>query len=291
MDTTIPYLRSQSDLLTEIKVLVRHSSGTRWSDAEYYTALNSVLYTWADNVKMPFLYTITNGWVASDYDYALPSYIRPPIFPQLLRRIPYYEYEVESTTSSWQDVIGWELEPDGDGGQVLRLFAAPRSDEARVGFFAPNSRVPTTIPTTSGSTASSATSVTLESAVEVDDVGFIKIGAEWMSYAGVDRGASTTTLNNLNRALNGTTAATHNTSSNVLWGVGMDTLSLQKLLFDQWRSFLHAYFIQDGGTHEIGRHEKGLGYYEQLATNFWPTYRPQRKRPRLTLSRKALLLR
>lgn len=291
MDTAIPYLRSQSDLLTEMKVLVRHSSGTRWSDAEYYTALNGVLYTWADRVKMPHIYTISGGWTASDYDYTLPNYVRPPIFPQLLRRIPYWEYEIESTTSTWQDIAGWELEPDGEGGQVLRLYAAPRTTDARVLFYAPNSRVPTTIPTTSGEIASSATSVVIGSAIEVDDVGFVKINSEWMSYAGVTRAASTTTLTNLVRGLHGTTAATQATSSGVAWGVGMDTLALQSLLFNQWRAYVHEYFIQDGGTHELDRHEKALGYYGQLAMNFWPQYQPERKRGGVTLNRKALLLR
>jgi hypothetical protein len=291
-DTTIPYLRTQTELLTEVKVLVRHSVSTRWSDAEYYSALNGVLYTWAEHVKMPFVYTLSGGWLAHDFDYALPSYIRPPIFPQLLRKVPHDDYVTDSLTSTWQDIPGWELEPDGSGGNVLRLHAPPRTQEARVLFYAPNSRVPTgSLPTTSGEISSTATSVVLGSAVDIDDVGHIKINAEYISYAGVTRAASTTTLLNLVRGLNGSAAATQATASTVTWCVGMDTLGLMRLLFDQWISYLHAYYLQDGGTHETDRHEKSMGYYAQLAMNFWPTYAPVRKRHKLTLNRKSYMLR
>src|SRR5690606_15305630 len=115
-------------------------------------------------------------------------YVRPPIFPQLLRHIPYTEYVIESRTATWQDIPGWELEPDGEGGNVLRLHAPPRTVEGRVLYYAPNSRVPITIPTTSAGINADDISVTLGSAVDVDDVGFIKIDAEWISYQGVTRG-------------------------------------------------------------------------------------------------------
>lgn len=287
---TIPYLRDQASLLAEAKVKTRLGSTNRWTDAEYYTALNEVLLTWADHVKMPHIYTIASGWQASTYDYALPSYVRPPIRAELLRRIPYYEYEVESTTATWQEVPGYDVKPDGEGGQVLHLFAPPRSVDARIIYYSPNSRVPTTVPSTTGVLDDDDTSVQIDEAVDVDDVGFIKIGSEWMSYQGVTRGASTTTLNNLTRGLNGTTAAQHLNGVDVLWGVAADTLSLYKLLFDQWKAYLHAYYIQDGGTHETGRHEKAMGYYDQMAANYFATYRPQRRRGGLTLNRKTFAM-
>jgi hypothetical protein len=290
-DTTIPYLRTQAELLTELGVLVRDTGSTRWTSAEKYNALNSVLYTWADHVKLPFIYTLTSGWAASDYDYTLPTYVRPPIFPQLLRRLPYTEYAVESGTTTWQDIPGWELEPDGSGAQILRVFAPARTLDARILFYAPNSRVPLTLPVTSGSTAADSTTVLLSTVVDVDDVGFIKIDSEWMSYAGITRGTTTTTLNNIVHALNGTTAAVHNTGATVTWGIGMDTLSLQSLLFAQWRAALHEMFIQDGGTHETERHEKALGLYSQMALNYWAQYHPVRKRYGLTLNRKSYQLR
>lgn len=291
---TIPYLRSQSDLLTEVKAKTRLGSTGRWTDAEYYIALNEVLMTWNEHVRIQRLHSLADAWVASDFDYALPSYIRPPIQPQVKRLIPYYDDDApQAQTHTWQDIVGWELESDGSGGQVLRLTSAPRTLEARVLFYAPNSRVPTAspLPTTSGSTAADATSLVLGSAVDIDDTGYVKVGAEWMSYAGVTRAASTTTLNNLVRGLYGTTASVHDTSSTVNWGVAMDDLRLNALLFDQWRAILNAYFLTDGGVHETGRYEKMMGYYKQLADAFWPTYKSRRPSPKLRLSRRAMALR
>jgi hypothetical protein len=290
---TIAYLRPQNDLLTEIKAKTRLGSTARWTDTEYKYALNEILMVWSDKVKFPHIYTITDGWQASDYDYALPRYVRPPIYPQLKRQMPYYDYAVESATHTWQDVPGYELEPDGSGGHVLRLFSPPRNVDARVIYYAPNSRVPTadTAPTTSGSTSSTATTMTIGSAVDVDDVGHIKVNAEYMAYTISERNASTTVLTLTERALYGSTAATHNTASSVYWCVAADTLSLYANLFDCWKAYLHAYFLQDGGTKEVARHEKALGLYEQKMANFLATYSPQRRRGGLTLNRKSFAFR
>jgi hypothetical protein len=292
MDTAIPYLRSQDSLYAEIKVLMRDSGPTRWTAAEYYTALNQVLMTWADKVKFERVYTITDGWQAGTFEYTVPSYVRPPVFAEQLRRIPHDDYGlINPTTTRWQPVQGWELVANTTGGQAIRLYAPPRTMEGRVVWYAPNSRVPTTVPTSSGSTAADATTMLLGSAVDIDEVGIVKCESEYIGYAGVDRGSATTTLNNLARGLNGSAAATHAGSSSVYWCVAMDDMRLMRLLFDQWRSALHAYFIQDGGVHETQRHEKGMGYYDSLAMNFWPTYRPTRRTHDLVLNQRSYLLR
>lgn len=291
MDVSIPYLRSQSDLLAELNVAVRDGSNARWSIAEKYAALNQVLASWAEYVKLPHIYTVADGWQLNTNEYALPSYMRPPFYPELLRRVPYDRYITETLTSTWQPVPSWEVVPNGNGGQVLRFYSSPRTMEGRVGYYAPNSRVPTTIPTTSGSTSDTATTMTIGSAIDIDDVGYIKVGAEWMSYQGVTRAAGTTVLNNLTRALYGTTAATHNTSSNVTWGVAMDDMRLHQLLLDMWKSRLHAYFIQDGGIHERGYHQQAMGYYDSKEATFWSTYHPRRQSQGLILNAKVYALR
>lgn len=291
MDSTTPYLRTQSELLADIEAYQRDTSNLRWSEVEIYRCMNQALLTWADKVLLPRLYTISGGWVSGTYAYDLPHYVRPPLFPQLLRRVPYEEYAVESTTSTWQDVPGWETEPNSSGGLTLRLHAPPRTVEGRVLYYAPNSRVPITLPTTSGSTSSSATSMTLGSAVDIDDVGVVKVGAEYIQYSGVDRAASTTTLNNLVRALNGSTAGTHNTSSSVAWCVGADDPRLFQQLANQVRAFLNALPLTDGGVHETGRYEKLMNYYQVMSDQFWPTYHPVRKSPKLRLNRESFVLR
>jgi len=272
---------------------VRDTGHARWTAVEKYTALNDVLSSWKEKVVSPHIYTITDGWAASDYDYALPAYVRPPIVPQLLRRTPSDNYVSDSLTSTWQDVPGWEVEPDGAGAYVLRLYSPPRTLEGRVLFYAPNSRVPTTgtLPVTSGSTAADATTMLISTAIIVDDIGYVKVDSEYIGYAGVTRGTSTTTLLNLERALFGSTAAVHNTATTVYWCVAMDDMRLDGLLFDQWRVALHEYFIQDGGTHERTSHEKAMGWHQQLADAFWKTYRGAKPYSHMTLSGRQFRLR
>lgn len=291
MDMTIPYLRSQADLLAEVKVLTRLGTSGRWEDTELYAALNQVLMTWADKVLIPHVYTISGGWVAGTYEYALPAYARPPYFVELKRSVPYNNYVADSLTSHWQEVPGWEVISDGAGGQVIRLFNPPRTVDGQVHYYSPNSRVPSAVPTTSGSTSSTATTMLLGSAIDVDDVGYVKCESEWMAYYGVTRGSATTTLNNLVRALFGTTAATHAGSTSCYWGVAVDTPSLWRVLYDQWRSVIAAMYLNDGGTHETERYEKMLGYYDQVALNFWAGYRPHRKTASVGLNQRAYSLR
>jgi hypothetical protein len=291
VDTSIPYLRTQAELLTEMKVKTRLGTPARWTDPEYLHALNEVVYTWSDHVKLPRLYTLPEGWRPSQYEYALPSYIRPPLIPQLLRRRPYTDYAVEATTASWQDLPGWETEGNATGGLTLRPHAPPHGLQGRVLYYTPNSRVPLTVPVTSSTVNPTDTIVSLTGAVDVSDCGHIKIEAEYMSYAGVLRDAATTTLTNIVHGLYGSTAATHLPGVQVQWVIAMDTMSLQALLFNQWRAYMAAYFLQDGGSHELSRFEKSLGYYDSLAANYFMTYKSQRRRPGLTLNSKTYALR
>lgn len=287
MDSTTPYLRTQTELLADIEALIRDSSNVRWTEAEIYRAINLALLTWHDKVKFERTYTITDGWVAGTYAYTLPAYVRPPIFPELLRQLPNNEWGAVTGTSRWQDVVGWELV-----GNSLRLYAAPRTGQGQVVFYAPNSRVPLpTLPTTNAQIVAADTSVTMGSAVDIDDVGYVKINAEYISYTGVTRASATTTLLNLTRALNGSTAATHNSGSTVTWCVAADSMSLYSFLYDQVRSILSGLPLSDGSTHERLNYEKMMGYFENRAAIFWQQYHPIRRTSPLTLNRRALSLR
>lgn len=287
MDTQV-YLRSQTELLAEMEARLRDTSNARWSDAEIYQALNDALDTWYGKVAAPHLYTVPGGWLASTFTYSLPAYLRPPLYPEVERPIP-YDHEIDvATTYTWVPVSA-VTEPDGSGGLTLRLLQPPHNLDGRIRWYAPNSRVPTTLPTTSGSTADTATSMTLGSAVDVEDAGYVKVGSEWIAYAGVTRNASTTVLNNLVRGLYGTTAATHNTGASVAWGVAVDDRRLWQQLRDQTQANCYRMEIGDGSVHETSRYEQYMNYYQTRADQFWPTYAPVRPAPRLVPNRKVFV--
>lgn len=288
MDTQ-PYLRSQTELLADCEARLRDTGNARWSDAEIYRALNDALLFWNDRVSVPHIYTITGGWLSNTFEYSLPNYVRPPLRAEVRRPMPYQEFGVNAgTVYNWQ-VIPTTTEPDGAGGLKLRLEAQPHTLEGRVVWMAPNSRMPTTVPTTSGSTDAAATSMVLGSAVDCDSTGYVKVNAEWLFYAGVTRAASTTTLLNLVRGLYGTTAATHSTSSSAAWGVAMDDLSLLRQLYDQAFAYLHSLYLTDAAQSEKSTHEKMMLHYQQRADAFWQTYAPKRQAPKFLLTRKVLI--
>lgn len=284
-----PYLRTQAELLADIQA-DGYTTALGWSTAEVYRAMNRALGDWQKRVLIARLYTITGGWVAGTYAYTLPVYIRRPIQPQLYRSRPYDDEINITSDQSWQDVPGWVEEPDASGALVLRVTMHPYTIEGRVIWYAPNSRVPTgTAPTTNAECSSTATSLTMGSAVDVDDVGWVKVEAEWMSYSGITRASATTTLTNLVRAQNGTAAATHASSSSVVWGVAVDDLGLYEQLTDQTKAHLHALMLTNTSVHETGRHERLMQFYGQKAQSFWDGYASQKPPFRMVLDRRYLL--
>ena len=284
-----PFLRAQDVLLADIQA-DGYTTALGWSAPEVYRALNRALSEWQKRVLIARLYTITGGWVAGTYSYSLPAYVRRPIEPQLLRSIPYDDEINLTSEQSWQILPGWEEEPDATGGLVLRVTMRPATLEGRVIWYAPNSRVPTgAAPVTSAEILAAATSVTLTTVVDVDDVGWVKIDGEWISYSGVTRTATTTTLTNLIRAQYGTTAATHVITSSVVWGVAVDDLGLYEQLANQTKAYLHQQNLINASVHETGRHERMMQYYQQQASAFWDGYSSQKPPLQMVLDRRYLL--
>jgi hypothetical protein len=293
-NTALPYLRKQSTLLAEFKTKLRVTGVTpRWSNAEFYLGMNEAIETWNEMVRVPYWYDLPDGFAAGTDHYTLPAYIRPPVRIEVRRPIPFNNWGVEGSDYEWTE-IGGRIEPDGEGGQVLRTYSPTKSLEGRIGFYAPNSVLPytTTLPVTSGSTSASATSVLLSTVVEpIQDVGHIEIGSEKIAYFGVTRGTATTTLNGLVRGLYGTTAAIHNTASTVEWCVAVDDLALYTQLFNYTAYVLHRTFQVAGGTQERENHQKMMLFHKGEADAFWQGYTPQRPKPRMVLGRRKFALR
>lgn len=276
----VPHLRTQSELMADIRIRLRDPSAARWSSDEIYSAINDCLLTWYGRVSVPHLYELPSGWVAGQSDYTIPIYIRGPIDPQQRRYSNNWLHVsgISSDADTWVDIGGYSLEPDGDGGQRLRLEFSPPAGDARIVWWAPNSQVPLTLPVLDEALTSDATSLTLATAINsVDESGYIKIGKEWIHYAGVTYGASTTTLGGLLRGLNGTAAASHNDASSVYWGIGVHRMDLYGQMYDHATSFLHSLFMTNAAESERANHERLALYNQQKADAYWRRYVPARK--------------
>jgi hypothetical protein len=277
----VPYLMAQNDLLVGIKQRMRDADGQRWTATEIYNSLNDGIRIWARKVTVPLLYTITNGFVSGVYEYSLPVYIREPMDVQLKRYLiqTLDGLPVRSTSlgaSTWEDVPGYNLEPDGDGGQKLRLDVTIGATEGRVIWHAQNGTVPTSVQTLSADITDTATSLTLASNPLIGDAGYIKIESEWIAYGGYSVGATTTTLTNLVRGVNETTAASHTAATNVYFGIAAHRQDLFEQLINQVTAKLHALFLTNASPQETEHHVFQVRYYQQLADEFWQRYTPQR---------------
>lgn len=284
----VPILKSQSDISTLASNLLDTASG-RWTAAQYYQAINMALTGWDRRVRVPYVYSMPSGWDNSTYSYSLPSYIDGPIQPQGLFYTGDYPYaiNISAENSTWRDMQAYDVEPNTSGGQTLRFHYYPYSLDGRIIWWGFNGPVPTTVAALSSGITSSDTSLTISSTPLVGRSGFVKIGGEWMQYAGVTNGTSTLTLTNLIRGLNGTTAASHNSSDSVYWGVAMDTENLTGQLVDATLSFLHQMKLINQNTAEAEHYEKGMLFYGQRATQFWRGYVPSRK-PVIKLARQGI---
>lgn len=286
----LPYLVDQATFITDLAAKMRDASHARWSSALKYSALNDAIRMWDDKVLVPHLYTITDGWVAGTYAYTLPDYVRGRIQPEMLRTAYDYPYTMLSSSSTtWLPVTGWHVEPDGSGGQKLRLDGIPYSTEGRIIWYTEQSTLPATAPTiTTSSITSSSTSVIVDAAVAVESAGYVKIEAEWIHYADITRGATTTTLSNLTRGINDTAAASHNTAVTVYWGIAMPERSLYNQLMWQTRANLHAMNITDGADHERSNHEKPMAYFQKMADDYWMKHVGLLPKSKLILRRQGM---
>lgn len=285
------YLRAQNDSHIQIEQRQRDGTNQRWSDEELYNAINDcVIGIWSQAVKVPFLYTLPTGFAAGTYDYSLPAYVRRPLDVQQLRRVgTHYQGVVidDNTTETWVDAPAYRLEPTGTGGQKLRLEFSPWTTDARVIFWAPNGFVPVTIPTLNTSLDTDDTSIILDGTPEIGDCGYVKIEAEWCSYVGLSRGASTTTLLNVSRGLNYTTAASHSSGISVYWGLATHDLSVYQHLQVDVMASAHELFLSRAAPEERDHHTFQLRLYKQMSEEFWRKFVPARS-SKFVLSRSAI---
>lgn len=288
----IPYLKTQAEFVQQIKARMRDTTSARWTAAEIYNAINDGVGMWGPRVVVPFLYTLPGGFALGDFDYSLPWYISGNVSVQQKRVVSVGLdgrplYGLNSPVTTWVDVPGFDLEPDGAGGQVLRLAAEPWAVEGRVIWWAQNGPVPGTVQALKTSILATDTSLTITGQPTIGPAGFVKIELEWMQYAGYTQSGTDTTLTNLIRGVNGTTAAPHTAPVNVYWGLAVLRQDLYQQLFNQIYASLHTLFLTNAAPAETQNHIFQVRWHKQLADEFWRGYVPP-VGPKLQLTRQGM---
>jgi hypothetical protein len=270
------HILTQYELLQRINRQLRDTVNERWSTIEKYDAINHAVQKWGTKVMVPYVYSL-DDWVSNTREYSLPAYVHEPLDPQ-------YKIDGEDI---WGTFPAYEVMPTTGSGTLLVLAFYPPSVDARVIWWTRNSIVPTTVTTVSVELSAVATSLTVASAIDVADAGFIKIDSEWIQYAGRVRGASTTVLSNLVRACFGTTAAVHTTTTSVYWGVAVHRTDLYEQLFHQAAAYLFSLFLTDGSAQEREQHQFNMRWNQQEADKYWPNHTMPRA-PKMVLGKGAI---
>lgn len=263
-------------------------------DAQYYAGISEGVRLWEGHVAIPHLYSLSSGFAAGIFEYTLPSYIRAPFILQIKTAV-FGLMGVQINTDDtvdWIDVAGYEIEPTAAGGWNIRLQSYPYAEDGRIQWFSSNGPVPATIPTLTSGITSSDTSIalTVTSAPDLNDSGYVKIENEYLAYGGLTRTSTTSyTLLNCVRGLYGSTAASHNSATSCTWCVAADDMKLWIQLLDYVSAYAHALQLHKATAEDSSRHEKLMSFYQSRADNFWKLhgYVSQRK-PRLVLTQRGL---
>lgn len=270
------YLRAQDEMLARIQRRLRDTGQARWTESEIVEGLNRALEAWHGRVSVSAMYVLADGWPNDSFEITLPDYLPEDVQPQAKWPVdPMLPNEV--TLSTWKPINSYAVEPAADGTRTLRLNVVPYNGQVRLQYPARNGMLPTAAVALDGGITATATELTLDQALpEVERVGWVKVGAEWMQYAGVEVAASSTTLQNLVRGVNDTTAAIHADESAVVWGVAAPNVALFLQLVDQTCAYVHEYCLSDGSPKERDLHERMLSYFQGRADMFWRKHAPSR---------------
>ncbi len=278
----IQNLRTQTEIVANLKGTMRDSEQNRWTTVEIYQGINHAIDRWGERVKVPFLYSIVDGWQSNLYEYALPWYVTPPLEVQQRRysglNVGSLQIDLDQGASTWIDVTSWDVEPDGLGGYKLRLGTLPYNVDGRIIWWAKQGRIPTSVLTLESAVGTTtATSLTITGTPTIGNAGFIKIDDELIAYAGYTQAGGITTLLNLLRGVNGSTAATHLDNAPVNWCIAVHRPDLYVQLEDQTAAYLYGLFLTDASPQEIQHHTFQMRYRQQMADEFWKRYTPLRQ--------------
>lgn len=275
-----------ADLLSHIRGMASDETETyRWTDGQIYRSLNVGLRSWGTRIAVPWLFSVPTDW-SNTQSYTLPDYMDERVVPQLRD-----SRGDEDTVRHWQDLPGWSVEADGEGGLTLHFTLGPVTGEGRLFWYRPVGHVTPVTATLDAEIDSDDTSLslTLSEATPYlnDQSGWVKIDDEWLGYAGVEKNGLTLTLSNLVRGLDNTTPATHAISSTVHFGICLPRHDLLDLLTHQTLLALHTMPMGDASISEKDHHSVMVRYHQDMVEKLWRRIRPARK-TRIKLTRDAI---
>lgn len=266
-------LRSQAELAGEYEYLLRDTAGERWDRAEIYRALNLALQGWAGRVSVPFRWEPAERWPEETAAILLPEWMPDRFEVQVL---------ADAEKGIWMDLLNRRTLRTADGSQMELHALGAMGLAYRILYYATNGPVPVAPPHVLGGLPEEGAALVVDAELNISPVGVVLVGSEYVQYAGVEVGGSTTTLYNLRRGAADSAAASHPSGATVYWCVMAPDLGLWRQLADQVRAHLHELFLADGAPRDRDQHERMVSFYQGRADAFWRGWLPGRS-PRLVV--------
>lgn len=290
---TVPLLRTRRQLIEDVAHRARDRGNRRWDRREVVRAINDSIYLWSNRVFIPYVYTLSGGWEVGIYEYALPDYISEPLVPQRKILTPYLNEEGNNFQFVWADILGYSVDPSSDGGQSLRVQwnegVTAATNDARILWWGENYPLPDTAdgedPALHAAIDADDTTLTLDASVDVGRAGYVKVGSEFLQYAGTALDTGRTVLQNLVRGVS-STAAAHSLGDSVEFCMAAPELRLWQVLQWQARANLYDLMLSESPASESEHYQWQMRWNEQRVGEFWRGWVP--RPPVIRLSRRSV---
>ena len=257
----VPLLYPAAALVTELGDRVRRVTSGEWTETEIYQAMTDALATWASRVKVPFYEELSVD--AELGEVGLPYYLR------------------NVRVQDWQSVYanGQYVDFGSKRGASERTLSLPSYSTATtvsVSWLVEASPLLTSDTLTLAvGISDTAISLTINPAPLLVDCGFLRIGAEWLSYQGllyVDE--NTVTLLGLERGLRGSLNTEHSLGATVEQCIPITSMGLIAQLTYAVAARLHLLPLSRASVEEREQHLTISRLMLQLADEAWSTFTP-----------------
>ena len=279
-------IRTQTELATKISEDINDEGFNRWSLPQIYRGINNAVSLWSQRILFPRMEVFpSDGYGLDEAEYVIPPYVIGAI-NLLIDRYPTYNingypFTLTQHEERWEPLRSYNTYYREDGKYVVQTSHTFDSRTGRLVWWFPNSRVPAIdpLPVLHEELTDTATSLTLTPDPLCSSAGFIKVGDEIMSYAGIEKDGLNTILNNLHRGIMNTDPAAHSIDDTVNWCIAVNRPDLYEHMSYETMVYLHMQYMNKAAAAERQHHFDQIRYYKQVADEKWqriPTTRPTR---------------
>ena len=272
------HARTLTDIKDELDDTLEAAS-TNWTPQRFRRAINRAIREISNKVLIPTTYNLATAWDADVFAYVLPAWIDTGNIEA--------EWQNATNPQNWHPLHSYSIERGTDGLNYLRFRSTPFTATARVHYWHSNSVAPITDPILNAQIAADATSLVTKTKVTgIEPEGIIRIEDEYIQYAGITQGASTTTLSGLIRGVAATAAAIHAADVQINWAIAVD----EPIVFTAIEYFamtaLHEMYLNESAARNQRHHQEMIAYYKNAADVIMKQYVPKTS-PRFTLDSRA----